>query len=240
MKLLFLGDTHGNIPNMMKAYKYAIDNSCDAIIQVGDFGYGFPEHDKFEHQHKQISRPIPFYFIKGNHDNPEALAQYKEITELYHNFFFIPNGVKFEIDNVSFVAYGGAFSIDKMYRTERIDYWRDEEISLTEVAESKNIGSVDVIISHDAPLNSNLDDYMDLIPITEALGNRHKLQAIVENIKPKLLIHGHYHNKQICSCNYSDGDIVTYFPSIALGFDKSSIADQCYILDTEEFKKSKI
>lgn len=31
----------------------------------------------------------------------------------------------------------------------------------------------------------------------------------------------------------------TYFPSIALGFDKSSIADQCYILDTEEFKKEK-
>lgn len=237
MKICFAGDVHGDINNLLKIFKYAKDNNCDLIIQVGDFGYGFPGHKNFLNKIKSLIRQfnIPLYFIKGNHDNHEWLV-YKKITKLSDNFFFIPNGVNFEFDSVKFIAYGGAYSIDKARRTEGKDWWRDEEISIQDVNDS--VGkTADIIISHDAPYTSNIADMMYLLPIEEAMENRKKLQAIVEEIKPKFLIHGHYHFRGVCSANYTDGDIVTWFPSLSLGANVTLFVKQCYILDTEIFKK---
>ena len=241
MKNLLIGDVHGDIFNLEKVFKKAVSEDCKNIIQLGDFGFGFPSYTLFHSQIEQLIEryKIPLYFLKGNHDNHEILNKYTSITELSKDYYFIPNGVEFSFDGVSFIAYGGAYSIDKKFRTEGVDFWRDEEISISDVYNSK--GKVaDIMLTHDTPYTSNIMDYMVLLPIEEAMENRKKLQAIVEEIKPKKIFHGHYHSRINCSANYTEGEIVTWFPCIGLAANVNKLEQQCYVFDTVLFKQEKL
>lgn len=241
MKNLIIGDIHADIDNLEKLFGIAVLNDCDKIFQLGDFGVfpHLPEYSNFLPNVSALATKfnIPLYFIKGNHDNHEILCKYTEITELHPNVFFIPNCVKFEIDGISVIGVGGAYSIDKHHRKEGVDWWRDEEISTKDVYEAMRLGFVDIILSHDAPVTSNIDDYCDFYPIAETWENRRKLQAIVDEVCPKMLIHGHYHRNLKCVANFSINENVVYFPSNCLGANVNRLADQYYILDTDKFKE---
>lgn len=208
MKLLIVGDTHGDKENISLLMNVAIENECEKIIQVGDFGYfpHIPKHDSFlDFCSAEIYRSgIPIHFIRGNHDNCEILNQLGEgIHSIRDGLFYHSCGFVWDWNGKKFVGIGGAYSIDKGHRTEGVDWWRDEQIpnSLT----YKEIGKVDYLFSHDAPISSDIESLLDFRMDAETIGNRMKLQTICEGCMPEIVFHGHYHKKYDCRGSFSDG-----------------------------------
>ena len=226
MKILFCGDTHGDFNNIAKLIDFAVINNCSSIMIVGDFGY-FPNFgDNFLERVSFYSnlKNIDTHFIKGNHENHDELSKYKEITEIANNVFYHPNLTTWIVDNVSFFSIGGAYSIDKAYRTPGYNWFAGEEIGIKEIYECPKI-KVDVVLSHDCPISVDINDMLRYNMDKSTKENREKLQAIVDIVNPKLVIHGHYHMSFIRNGSS--------FKNISLGCNFNSIEEQTFIYDTK-------
>lgn len=174
----FIGDIHGENYIYLSIVNDANDNNYPSI-QVGDYGCGF------------VSNPIEYSefprhkMIRGNHDNPSLIK--KE-----HNF--IPDG---HYENGIFFI-GGADSIDKEWRIEGLDWWKDEQLSEEEFEEifQKYVDlKPKIVCSHDCPsyvfevlmLERQRYIYGDLSRTTKWL------QKMFDAHKPNLWIFGHHH-----------------------------------------------
>mgnify|MGYP000968295331 CR=1 FL=1 len=252
MRILMLGDTHGDLRACTNALIQAKDDNCSIIVILGDFGF-YPNIDDCVHflnelSFKSIQYGIEIHWIKGNHENHEVLTQIcgdsLEEKEIRPNVFYHPNGNVWRWDGVAFLAMGGAWSKDRREREYEeakggIKTWFEgEEISKDDIRKAYHAGFVDVLLSHDSPLTSNLDDYLPFYMSGEAQENRRKLQSVVESCRPKINFHGHFHTSHICSANYTtDTDEVVYFPSVALNCNLGHFKRMYQVFDTETFKK---
>lgn len=168
----FIGDTHGNFDVYLNIIKDAHES-----IHVGDFGIGFrpnPTHKYDITAHK---------FIRGNHDWLYGCT--KELN-------WIPDG-HYDADKEIFFV-GGAYSIDRGYRTEGIDWWADEELSYDDL--EKFIDDYEkikprIVVSHECPdwLTKHFD-----INYYEIPSRTRKAFETMWNIhKPELWVFGHWH-----------------------------------------------
>lgn len=218
MKLLFLGDTHGNTGWVHLIIETAKEHDIDWIVQVGDFGYW--EHKKhgvdylfavetfLEEAGKQL------VWLDGNHENHPVLRRNygpesdKHITHEEHGFWrirdhiwYAPRGHRWDWDGVKFMSLGGAYSIDKNFRKVGSSWWWEELITEEEVEQAIEGGLVDIMVTHDCPdgvqgaipAEGGLDRQKDRWP--ESLENRRKLARVVQAVRPFALVHGHYHHR---------------------------------------------
>lgn len=212
----------------------AIDKECEKILVLGDFGYWPHVNDgkKFLNRLKTYLEryPVELHFVKGNHDNHEFLNEYNGQTcvEIFPKFFFHPNMSVWTWGKYSFCAIGGAYSIDGARRIEGLSKWKDEEISNDDIEKSKFI-SADIILSHDCPLSVDIDEYLDYKRDSGTMNNRFKLQECVENIKPNLVLHGHYHKRINGVGNHSEGS----FTNIGLASNMQKLEEQILVFDCE-------
>ena len=180
MKILLCGDIHGD----MKFWKKLIEETdCDMSIVVGDFGAGFikvPDENKVPLKHK---------FIRGNHDNPQACKDSSR---------WIPDGTYWPDLKMMFV--GGAWSIDKDYRTPFIDWWPDEELSYEELENMIDqylINKPEIMITHDCPhsIAEKLFKGMSSYPI-KATRTSYALDVMLKGHRPKMWGFGHWHESK--------------------------------------------
>lgn len=138
MKIMLLGDTHGNTKFIANAaIPAAKEAGAKWIYQVGDFGYW--EHtDEGQDFLDEISSVLietgqQIVFIAGNHDKTSLIfRRYSQISGFYMvrpNIWFAPNGTVWSPNagETNFIALGGAYSIDKNYRLEQ-EEWRAQQI----------------------------------------------------------------------------------------------------------------
>jgi Icc-related predicted phosphoesterase len=235
LNVLVAGDTHGDAKNIQHLLLKAKGNKCSKVLVTGDFGH-FPHLKNGVKWYNNISAKavkegIELHWIKGNHDNHDDLKKYIGCVEIYPNVFFHQNLHVWTWGNSTFCAVGGAYSIDKADREEGIDWWKDEQISYKEVERSEDIMSeIDIIISHDCPISVDIDKYLEYKRDIYTQGNRQKLQDIVDNLKPKMVIHGHYHQRIESKGTHPDGE----FRNIGLGANVTSRASQSMILKCED------
>jgi len=160
-------------------------------IQLGDMGMGFHAgKDKFLEEFLE-NTDLNHRFIRGNHDDPAACKASK---------FWIPDGLV--ENNIMYV--GGAWSIDRQYRTEGIDWWPDEELSIQElhkVIETYAMTRPEIMVSHDCPLSVSKSLFVDR---GLALGGPQintktglALQSMLEVYQPRIWIFGHWHHTVI-------------------------------------------
>jgi len=175
-KMRFIGDVHGKIDQYLK-----IIADCDESIQVGDMGVGFvplPETPFNDYN-------VEHYFIRGNHDNlSEAL---------YFGNYLVDSQYWNEFGNI-YMFVGGAESIDKHYRTEGVDWWRDEELSYAEFQEVINRYEQlkpNVMVTHDCP--QSIVGYLKLSAINDVSATRQALQTMLDIHRPQLWVFGHWH-----------------------------------------------
>jgi len=126
-KIMLLGDTHGNTKFVVNAViPAAIEQGVNWIYQVGDFGYWehTPEGVTYldEVQEALTGTGINLLFIAGNHDKVSMIPKrYSNVAGFYivrSSIWYAPNGTQWDLDGKSFLALGGAYSIDKNYRLE--------------------------------------------------------------------------------------------------------------------------
>jgi hypothetical protein len=209
-KALLLGDVHGRAGWFAAICEEARRRGCDALVQVGDLGYGVgdtPEALAFPARlEEELTRyGLSLFFVDGNHDNFDLLLDpTKPLTaegfrQLSPRVFYIPRATRWSWHGVRYLALGGAYSLDRRGRDKaeeleqkaRVWWWPEERISEGDLYRSLDGPPVDVLLTHDAPLEARLPGAPYPSPPTEA--NRRYISTLAARLKPRLLVHGHWH-----------------------------------------------
>lgn len=155
----------------------------DVLIITGDFGLPFwptetftlnndmRQYEKGDNKiyHYWIQwlseRPYTILFVDGNHEcvpywnkQPESILfggrvqQHPDAANVYH----LCRGEYYTIQDRTFWVMGGANSFDKEWRTEGVNWWKEEIPSITEMEHGLNTlaahdNKVDYIVTHTMP-----------------------------------------------------------------------------------------
>lgn len=211
MRLLIIGDTHGNT-DWVRYYVYpvAIVMDVDAIIQLGDFGAwehtsgGLDFMNDVGHAAYEAGKPL--YWLHGNHDkHSQTLRQYKPDKRGFRPcrdlVFYIPQGHAWQWEGVRMRSFGGAYSVDKDWRVrsdrqrgrEEYLWFPEEEMTDDEMTRllAKDDGKKEIVFSHDKPYSSkpgwNRKDIAACVP------NQIRLERALRAHKPEYWFHGHLH-----------------------------------------------
>lgn len=168
MGFIIAGDTHGildidKIVNFFNEHKSKY-TSNDYLIICGDVGVcGFSVLRETAVRNILRKLPVTTLFIDGNHEHFEHLNSYHidiwnggKVHFIENNIIHLMRGQVFEIDGTRFFTFGGAYSIDKMYRTEGVSWFPEELPTRAEYEEGwcnleKVNFKVDYILTHSAP-----------------------------------------------------------------------------------------
>lgn len=232
-RIMFAGDTHGDTMHVTFLIDHAVKTGADAVFVLGDFGiWNHADQGKFiESVNKRADRAgVRVYFLPGNHDNYDVLAEWEQGNErdgdgfvrVLPNLHYSPRGHRWTWGGVRFMSLGGAYSVDKDWRTEEDEklrrsarvrremgmslnarqryieetghylWWPQEEITDDELEFALRPGEVDVLLTHDKPRASNPG--WNRKDLIQCHPNQDKIQAVVNAKRPKLLLHGHLHH----------------------------------------------
>ena len=182
--IMFIGDIHGKF-----------DFYCDLLdkfapissIQVGDFGWGFPNEDPTTMDRLDKTMTAGGHrWVRGNHDNPDKPNPHR-----------IPDG-SFD-ESLNLFALGGAYSIDQSERTDGVDWWHNEELSIVELNAALDLYEEKkprFVVTHDGPV----DILYQMFPWfcnNDNIGSgrtRQAYDAMLEIHRPELYIFGHWHH----------------------------------------------
>ena len=171
----FIGDTHAKFDRYQ-----AIANEAPASIQVGDFGAGFQPLPNMGPSHR---------FIRGNHDNPAICAT-------------SPNWIADGTSENGMFFLGGATSVDKHSRSEGVDYWQDEEVTIAQgnalldayEDEALKNGRFDFVVTHECPESIALNIFnRRRDKLEDHSRTRQILDAMLAIHAPRCWIFGHWH-----------------------------------------------
>lgn len=213
MILCFMGDIHGRIFHAIAVliqWQRVHKKRIDFIAQVGDFGaYPTPDEemlaDKFVQQDPSeldFSRfysgnhsvdmefvkthlRSPIHFIRGNHEDFRWLAEISKESgsivdvDPWGLVRYIKDGTELTLGGMKLFFLGG---IETEGKDERSINQEIYEALLTRIP-----GDIDILVTHEAPygISTNFKGRVQ--------GSK-QITRIIETIKPKFLISGHYHH----------------------------------------------
>ena len=181
--MYIIGDVHGKY----KQYKTLLKGKQNSIA-VGDMGVGFVRTHGAMEGESHTNPPYDFMkngnhrFIRGNHDNSGVCRKH---TQCIKDGTF-ENGVFY---------CGGAFSVDKAYRTEHFNWWSDEELSYDEADKALSVyleSKPEVVVTHDAPVEVVNRIHTSHHRFDDSFTQRY-LQNMFEQHQPKYWFFGHHH-----------------------------------------------
>lgn len=211
-RVLIAGDWHGDTKRMRAAVHAASVYSCDAILHVGDLGILWPDESPKTFdlplvEELEKNGNIPFIFIDGNHDNHAALRNAYDpdghgFVEVLPGIWWASRAVRWNWSGVTFAGLGGAYSVDREHRRDGESIWVEvEEVRPDDIAALGSVSGgaapVDVLLTHDVPFGVPAKSTMTLDRWIEdaAEVSRHLLREAVENVLPKLVFSGHWHQR---------------------------------------------
>lgn len=202
-----VGDIHGHPrPMVADIEKYDIKDSV--FFLLGDIGMGFSgDHvgpAKFLNK-EGLKRNNFFYFIRGNHDNPESYTgEIKEQNEKkFSNVKFLEDfeEIELEFNGKKGLAVPGATSIDRSIRVPGKSWWKKETINYKRIPELEG-KKYDFVLAHTGPepLYIKVDDTVEEIAkrqdpflLEDLKEERDAVDKIIELVKPAYWLNGHFH-----------------------------------------------
>jgi predicted phosphodiesterase len=214
-RLLVCGDTHGRISSIERAIEACIGESCDAIVQVGDFGFFPIGGEEFLLESSRLLREarLSLVFIDGNHEDHDSISRLDAnrrgilgcIDSGYEKIEYAPRGYVSVWTNRRVLWCGGAASTDRAWRlvaqkdsSVATHWWSGETINDADVETACSAESVDVLFSHDMPVEV-MPAGLELMIDVETTKNRLKISSITRATTPSLVFHGHYHHRHSSS-----------------------------------------
>lgn len=190
MRIGAVADIHGNFDALRRAMARHPD--VPAWLCVGDLASRagvYPE-------------PIaPLYWIKGNNENFDRIAEWEAGTRQPRNLHFIPNGTAARVGPLRVAGVGGTFAptwfdtpAADLPHTPRDDKRR--HFVREEVEACARLRNVDVLMTHEAPRPFILVDDPSTRP--GAKPRRHDagkpaINQLLATLKPRLHLCGHHH-----------------------------------------------
>jgi hypothetical protein len=204
------GDWHGNAEWATNCIELARRLGCRRLIQLGDFGIWNPIGtqrylDAMEAGCRNGDGEVTVYALGGNHENYDMVAEYEQrpgddgFVALRPHVQWIPRGHRWTWETRRLGAVGGAFSIDWRRRRIGTSWWPDQEE--VQPSDIRTLGTepLDILCTHDAPMGSQPPSIFDIpIPVqdqAQADESRKLLLEAVHATQPKLLLHGHWHQR---------------------------------------------
>lgn len=222
-----MGDVHANatwtFPAVKRICERLSGESPKIILQAGDFGVwprrevhlsgrifpditeGFPPDDLSDLLEENDAE---IWFCEGNHEDHDLLERHAEglggldRIQVAERITWLRRGCRWRWHDRTWLACGGAVSVDKMLRTQGRSWFPQEEITDLDEQLICLQGPADVLLSHDAPADVPLklfdpppEAWVPMIPRAEA--HRDRLQRICVAVKPSYIFHGHYHQSQV-------------------------------------------
>lgn len=205
-----LGDVHGEFQQILNKLRH-IENAV--VVVAGDVGFGFPDtkvpkllrmfeknFDKF-----LIKRNIYLMFMRGNHDNPTYFQSPIKDTLSSSNIKVLEDYDTITLDNFKILCIGGGVSIDRVARESEKSYWEGEP----PIFKSLDLGKINLLITHSifshpniqGKVNIDLFTKYDPMLQTDLEKESDIFFKIVNEYKPKMIVHGHMHNSYISDYN---------------------------------------
>lgn len=234
-QILHLGDIHGNfelVKREIKRLKIGKNDEVAYIIQCGDFGIGFyPKKDveTLNLLNKFLKkRNIIMIVIRGNHDDPA----YFDGNFIFSNLKLVPDYTIMDIYDIKYLFVGGAISIDRKPRLDRMQeaasygdklslYWFDEPFVLEE-EKILQIKDIDVVVTHSAPpycfpetkgyLVNEFVKYDETL-IQDLIKEREDIASMFELLRKngnyvRYHFYGHFHQTSITMNNFTSHYLV--------------------------------
>ena len=204
------GDWHHNDDWAVKQLNQLAAKKVTAVYQLGDFGF-WPGEQHFLNAVQNVlsDREMQLFVTPGNHDNWRLIDAFvaEHGNEPFHpkgceNIWILPRGFRFEQGGRSFLSVGGAPSVDRDERVgEDVDWWPGEVIEWSDIAAINAGGHADIMLCHDAPHGAaeKVEEIAARRLVEHPLWReyilegRYRLDEIYQAVKPRLLLHGHYH-----------------------------------------------
>lgn len=194
------GDWHANTDFAVESIRHALRGGADAIVHLGDFGFRFDR--AYLAALDQALGPTPLYFIDGNHERFPWLYDHpideRGVRPISRRVAHLPRGARWTWRGRTWLALGGAHSVDRLWRQPGEGWWPQETLTLDDVRRAVAPGAADVLVCHDAPAGIPVPHtYPEgTFPAAdEAAGEAHRnlVRAVVDGTWPRLIAHGHFH-----------------------------------------------
>ena len=164
MSRIFLtGDTHGSLSFVRFQKISRFIEKDDVLIIAGDFGFIWDSKDPIKLAWLNKTIPCKILFIAGNHENFDKLSTFPaieeyggEVRQINKQIYQLLDGQMLKIFNQNIWVMGKARSTDIAYRTEGVDWWKQEEPTLCEIKKAEinfeeNLNLIHYVITHEAP-----------------------------------------------------------------------------------------
>lgn len=204
------GDIHGELEIEKLSDFFELEANTrtlsedDYVIILGDVGVCWDGGARDEFVVQKLNKlPITVLWIDGNHENFDLIDKLPvtdwhggKVQFIGSRIIHLMRGYIYEICGKKFWAFGGGFSIDKMYRREGISWWSREMPSYEEYERGKmnlqkQSKDVDFIITHTVPRHIAFRLVENVYPGEEEL--QKYLQGISEQVKFEQWYFGHWH-----------------------------------------------
>ena len=220
MKALLLGDTHAVIHSLEDAFKVAAELECESILQLGDYGF-WPKDPIISEQYLMqvpdlVSRyEVMLHWLPGNHEDYEAVNFLENARRHWGEFvsdsfgaYYTGRVNSWSSNDLTFAVAGGAYSVDRKYRTENVSWFADEVLTDADADKLiENTDKIDILFAHDAPIDlSTIINKGMQWNLDASDESRVVLKRIVDHFKPKYLVHGHWH----CQTTYTVDETICY------------------------------
>ena len=241
--LTIAGDWHADGDWSRQVIGEAAAAGSQVVLHLGDFGvwpgdFGRRYLDTVEAALADTG--LTLAFIDGNH---EDFAQLLAVpldpasglrvlrTGLYH----LPRGTRWNWHGVSWLAIGGASSIDRAWRKPGISWWPEEALTAGDVARAVAAGKADVMLTHDSPEGVAIPGISapagpapvwPAAALAAARANRLLVREVVDAVRPTHLFHGHFHVRYTTALPLRGGSEVT-----VAGLDREGSAGNVVHLD---------
>jgi len=243
-RIAFAGDWHCNRDWARRAIRHASSLNADIIVHLGDFGYEFPPGFVKGVDAALRKAGLELWFVDGNHECFPTLLRYpiredgrRQLTD---RIWHLPRGFRWTWGDVSFLALGGAYSIDRKWRVPGVSWWREEEITDEQVEQAIAGGPVDVLVSHDCPTGVDIPGLAESahlwppLDLIRADSQRLQLRRVADAVRPSWAWHGHYH------CQYETVADMGHGPVRVVGLDcdGTRLARNIRVVDLSELGDS--
>ncbi|MXG91633.1 hypothetical protein [Nocardioides flavescens] len=189
------------------------------VLQLGDLRFGMgPDPDGYLDAIDSAcaDHGLEMWSIGGNHEHWARLDELWSLPEwqlpdgslaplrLRERVLMLPRGHRWELGARSFVALGGAPSVNVTQLTEGVDWWPSEVVEERHVDATVAGGSADVMLTHDSPgppyCTAPVGEIITGNPwgrpdstLAYAQTGIDRITRAVTGVAPRLLVHGHFH-----------------------------------------------